>query len=30
MHVEDMVGVGWINYVCRWFGERIARVFIVT
>ncbi len=29
MHVEDMVGVGWINYVYQWFGERIARVFLL-
>ncbi len=30
MRVEDMVGVERTNEVCRWFGERIARVFIVT
>ena len=29
MRVEDMVGVGRSNEVCRWFGERITRVFIV-
>ncbi len=30
MHVEDMAEVGRIDEVCWWFGERIARVFIVT